>query len=741
MKKALIMALCFTLVAVMVVGGTLAFIVDTNVKGYSNIYTTGDISIALEEDVAVIGANGTVKNTATGALYEKVMPGDFLKKEVSVTNTGSNDAYVRVAVYMNNAGLINKAIDEVYENAPYNYDDAKMQAKYDEIFAGWGVNYTKVDEAGNSLGQRLTITGSDMPENVLHVDSLKTIDEYTIPCSQNWYENTSVVIKNGKFGGYYSQTMDKYEMIWVYYIRLDENESTTLFNGLNIPAEFTEEQLKMFDNLQIEVYADAIQVADSYDVATYDLRAADEFANAKAAFGALEAIHPILTMRNANAALVEDADDFAAALAAGQNVILTDDIAVDAEVDSNGKAANAFVVDKDSSAVVDLNGHNIEITAAPTANGSYSVFQVKGDLVLAGNGAVTVEHTGVDMGWNALSAVVSVEGGSVTVGEGVILNHKGGTAMAYGIDVNSTLGETVANIDGAVVNSAYIGIRLFNNNKTQQAIVNVNSGIIDGSRVDVWVQNPSASAVDKNGVVNFADEYAYELELQDASSYYGRMYNFTNRAVVADKTELKDALSNATASGATDVVVDAAGANIGDLNYGLNTSNVPAGTTVTISNAVVEGKSYGNAVDGTVVFDNCTFTNSGAYSIHFDAGSGNVVFNNCTLEGWCSFGSAIKSVEMNNCTIGGNAKYAMCRFYQPTTLNNCVIDCENAVLDDVYVDGISAVGGSVVTLVDCTVEFADLEAAENSKIVIDGAVKAESIDDAYVLYKNADWNN
>ena len=216
------------------------------------------------------------------------------------------------------------------------------------------------------------------------------------------------------------------------------------------------------------------------------------------------------------------------------------------------------------------------------------------------------------------------------------------------------------------------------------ADINLENIDIYGVKADpinaVWVDEASAASADLVTVTGGKKIVEGDVEV-----------------VVADtKNEIKAALQN----GAD--VINANGANIGDLNYGLNTTTVPAGTTVTIANAVVEGKSYGNAVAGTVVFENCTFTNTGAYSIHFDAGSGNVVFNNCTLSGWCSFGSAIKSVEMNNCTINGNGKYALVRCYQNTTLTNCTIDSSNTDTTDVYQDGLDITAGYTMTLIDCT---------------------------------------
>ena len=128
---------------------------------------------------------------------------------------------------------------------------------------------------------RLTITGDDMPEYVLHVDSVKTIDEYTQFYSGNWFGEQSDVIP---FDGYYTKDMGTYELKYTYYMLLPAGESSTLFNGLNVPAEFVREQLAMFNGLEINVTAAAIQ-ADNMAVA--DLYKSDVNGEAKTAFAIL----------------------------------------------------------------------------------------------------------------------------------------------------------------------------------------------------------------------------------------------------------------------------------------------------------------------------------------------------------------------------------------------------------------------------------------------------------------------
>jgi hypothetical protein len=129
---------------------------------------------------------------------------------------------------------------------------------------------------------------------------------------------------------------------------------------------------------------------------------------------------------------------------------------------------------------------------------------------------------------------------------------------------------------------------------------------------------------------------------------------------------------------------------------------VPAGRTVTIRNANIEGRSYGNGVNGTVIFEDCTFNNSGAYSIHFDNGAGDVIFKSCKLYGWNSFGSTLNSVSFENCTLDGNGTYALIRSYVTLTLTNCVINTSNANHTDAYSEGVEVVNGATKTEINVT---------------------------------------
>jgi hypothetical protein len=137
------------------------------------------------------------------------------------------------------------------------------------------------------------------------------------------------------------------------------------------------------------------------------------------------------------------------------------------------------------------------------------------------------------------------------------------------------------------------------------------------------------------------------------------------------------------------------------LNAAFTAANVPAGVTVTVKNAQVAGRSYGNKLDGNVVFENCVFKNeSGAYSIHFDGGNGNVTFKNCTLYGWNSFGD-IGSVTMEGCELYGNGLYSMIRSYTLLTVTNCKFDFTYANHTDEWPETVEAIEGGILVEENC----------------------------------------
>ena len=249
--------------------------------------------------------------------------------------------------------------------------------------------------------------------------------------------------------------------------------------------------------------------------------------------------------------------------------------------------------------------------------------------------------------------------------------------------------------------------------------------LTEGGNVTVKVEDAFA-----NGSTWNPAEDEYDVEVVD----------------VFDTDSFQAALTAAT----TDVVINANGAEI-NLNYGLTKTAIPDGRTVTICNANVVGRSYGNGVNGTVIFENCTFNNpTGAYSIHFDNGDGHVIFKNCDLYGWNSFGSTLNSVSFENCTLTGNGTYALIRSYVALSLKDCVINITNADHTDNYSEGVEAVGGATMTAENVVYEVSNqtglnytLKAGAKNITLLAGEYELSTLnfaDGTYTL-KGADIDN
>ena len=87
-RKILLVAAALCIIAILAVGGTLAYFTDTtDVK--NNVFTVGNVKIKLEEPKW----DEQGKKDAP-----EVYPGEALAKDPTVTNTGANPCFVRVSV-------------------------------------------------------------------------------------------------------------------------------------------------------------------------------------------------------------------------------------------------------------------------------------------------------------------------------------------------------------------------------------------------------------------------------------------------------------------------------------------------------------------------------------------------------------------------------------------------------------------------------------------------------------------
>ena len=455
--------------------------------------------------------------------------------------------------------------------------------------------------------------------------------------------------------------------------------------------------------------------------------------------------------------------------------------AVDAALASESKTVNfindctleadeTITVPEGNTLILNLNGNTLSCTTEDadknddgmiTSADNEVVFDVRGTMTIK-DGTVTLQHVGADyqnFGWNACGEICYVGFNGVLNVENAHLEHLGGVAMAYTIDLVNAASETRAftdsesgvllNVNNSTLNSAYVAVRVFNNGSGMNNVNIVNSNLFGASRafwVHVFTNTDNGGKGEKVETLNlnifntgnpdtdntfnsnnpgerliefgFADNEFFQVDTNGIRKNDTTLF-WDGTKLVATSAELVAALQTAVAAGETNIVFDAKGANIGNFNKDDNTwfttNLVPTGVTVTLRNATVSGISRWNNANGTLIFENCTFTNNSAYSINFGWGNGHVKFTKCKLYGWCSFSGV--TVEMNDCNIAGNGSYALVRSYNTFTMNNCTIDGSYAIKDDDYPDGVSIGDGAVLTMTGCTMTDAEYDYGES---LIDG---------------------
>ena len=210
-----------------------------------------------------------------------------------------------------------------------------------------------------------------------------------------------------------------------------------------------------------------------------------------------------------DAANVSTLDQLKAAIANGGKIVLQNDI---------DAGETSFKVDKDTR--LELNGH--KITGTDNLTASYALFEVQPDKSFTVNGPGTLTASANNnRGWNAFSSVLSNQRGTLTVNEGVVVEHLGGTDMAYGIDnlTNTGAQPAVTVVNGATVKSTYRAIRQFLNSVTGSNELYVYAGSkIEGTNKSIWSQNASSSANSGKTVVEAGAELKGDVMLSASNA-------------------------------------------------------------------------------------------------------------------------------------------------------------------------------------------------------------------------------
>ena len=149
---------------------------------------------------------------------------------------------------------------------------------------------------------------------------------------------------------------------------------------------------------------------------------------------------------------------------------------------------------------LDLNGYSI--TGVDESTGSFGLINNRGNLTITNSSSNTSRIALVateNRGWNAYSSVISNNpGGNLLLKGNVLIEHLGGTDMAYGID-NLTNGKgtsAIVTVEGATVKSTYRAIRQFLNGieATNELYVKDGSKIYGPDNKSIWMQDPSKNA-------------------------------------------------------------------------------------------------------------------------------------------------------------------------------------------------------------------------------------------------------
>lgn len=180
-KKILLTTLSFALVAILSIAGTIAYLTHTDAQ--VNVFTTGNVEIDLWED---FGDNSGVEKLlpATGSAQNETIK-NAVEKEVYVTNTGSEDAYVRVHIAVPTV-LDDK--DNAGKNAlHFNY-------KNDNVGAGkWDWSKTTgADYTGNWNTYSATIDEIEYTVYVVTYEDKLTPGETTVDAIHQMYLDSKV---------------------------------------------------------------------------------------------------------------------------------------------------------------------------------------------------------------------------------------------------------------------------------------------------------------------------------------------------------------------------------------------------------------------------------------------------------------------------------------------------------------------------------------------------------------------
>ena len=287
-KKVLALLLCAVLLVSATVAGTVAWL--TAKDSVKNTFAVGNVNVKLSETVKVTDYKGNelegkVVKTEDGATFANILPGNKIQKEIVVENTGNTAAYVRVELTVNNHDAMHTAFRAPYVAA----DKSDLSEKIADVFVGWNAkDYDELNKSAIVDGTtvlaldravKIPINGYNEAYYAFDLDNMMQDPDKDLDANDGYIHESKPEIVNA----YYWNAMDADSVVYTFYLKLAPKGQTgstyTLINGINCPEYFDNTQIKMFEGLEINARAYAIQ--------------AEGFADANAAFAKLAEDLPI----------------------------------------------------------------------------------------------------------------------------------------------------------------------------------------------------------------------------------------------------------------------------------------------------------------------------------------------------------------------------------------------------------------------------------------------------------------
>lgn len=281
-KKILSICLVVALLAIAIVGGTLAYFTETEQQ--TNEFTIGNIDIDLWEDAKhtnglddVIGEAsnlGLNVDDNPGFEYNDIMPGDTMEKIVTVDNNGDYDAYIALVIKQENYLNFNQNIDDYYEA-----QGKDMQTIIDDVFPQWNLLYDKTQVPAPNAQVRYTIDALPTASEGVEVLGVGYAQENTDMSGVPQYHYSGAYFKNGvgmkeltagEPDFFTISDAGEHDRVWIVYLKVAAGKSFTM--------DLTTVCPEYFDNNSVEAFADMTLDVKAFAIQAKGLEAKDAFA-------------------------------------------------------------------------------------------------------------------------------------------------------------------------------------------------------------------------------------------------------------------------------------------------------------------------------------------------------------------------------------------------------------------------------------------------------------------------------